>query len=78
MGIRVNSVSPGVINKSKRKNSEVEKKIIPLQRSAEVKEIVDLILFLSSNKSSYINGQNIVIDGGMSLKCPFYSASKFI
>lgn len=78
MGIRVNSVSPGVINKSKRKNSEVEKKIIPLQRSAEVMEIVDLILFLSSNKSSYINGQNIVIDGGMSLKCPFHSASKFI
>lgn len=78
MGIRVNSVSPGVINESKGKSSEVEKKIIPLQRPAKVKEIVELILFLSSNKSSYINGQNIVIDGGMSLKCPFHSASKFI
>ena len=42
--------------------SEVEK--ISLKRIATTNEIADVILFLASEKSSYVNGQNIVVDGG--------------
>ena len=37
---------------------------IPLKRIASVKEISKTILFLTSEDSSYINGQNIIVDGG--------------
>ena len=39
-------------------------KKVPLKRMANVEEICDLLLFLISEKSNYINGENIVIDGG--------------
>ena len=35
-----------------------------LGRAAEVQEIIDLILFLASEKGQFINGENIMIDGG--------------
>ena len=35
-----------------------------LGRAAEPQEIVDLILFLASDKGQFINGENIMIDGG--------------
>jgi NAD(P)-dependent dehydrogenase (short-subunit alcohol dehydrogenase family) len=36
----------------------------PLGRAAEPQEIIDLILFIASEKGQYINGENIMIDGG--------------
>ena len=35
-----------------------------LGRAAEPQEVIDLILFLSSEKAKFINGENIMIDGG--------------
>ena len=35
-----------------------------LKRSAEPQKIVDLILFIASDKGQFINGENIMIDGG--------------
>ncbi len=68
--IRVNAVSPGLTEtdlmlsntKAAIIKSEIEK--ISLKRIASTNEIADIILFLASEKSSYINGQNIVADGG--------------
>jgi len=68
--IRVNAVSPGLTEtdlmlsntKEDILKSEIEK--ISLKRIASTNEIADIILFLASEKSSYINGQNIVADGG--------------
>ena len=68
--IRVNAVSPGLpetdlmLSNTKEDiiKSEIEK--ISLKRIASTNEIADIILFLASEKSSYINGQNIVADGG--------------
>ena len=36
-----------------------------MKRMASVNEIASVVLFLSSNNSSYINGQNIIVDGGL-------------
>ena len=39
---------------------------MPLGRMANTLEIIDPILFLLSEGASYINGHNLVVDGGMS------------
>lgn len=68
--IRVNSISPGLtetdlmLNNTKKEIIEEEIKKIVLKRTAKTHEIANLIMFLASDKSSYINGENIVIDGG--------------
>ena len=70
--IRVNSIAPGLTNTKMMKKSTTDKNIeetikrIPIARVAETDEIAQLVLFLSSNNSSYINGQIISIDGGLS------------
>ncbi len=67
--IRVNSISPGGISRSQSKS--FKKKYISktlLNRMAKEEDIINLIIFLSSEKSSYITGENITIDGGYSIK----------
>ncbi len=75
-GIRVNSVSPGstitdvtrqLFYDDENDKSNLANRIlsfIPLSRPGEVEEIADTVLFLASDSSSYINGHNIVVDGG--------------
>lgn len=67
--VRVNSVSPGFTNT---KQSSVERNSAPgseaskslLGRAAHPKEIAEVILFLLSDRASYIVGQDIIVDGG--------------
>ena len=42
-------------------------KIIPLHRMGKAEDIADVIEFLCSDKASYITGQEIIVDGGLSL-----------
>lgn len=66
-GIRVNSVSPGGVENNH--NKIFKKKYsykVPMARMGNKEEIASVILFLSSKESSYITGQNIVVDGGYS------------
>ena len=68
--IRVNSISPGLTDtdlmKENTKENIIQEEIkkISLKRVASTNEIAAIILFLASEDSSYINGQNIVVDGG--------------
>lgn len=68
--ILVNSVSPGgIFNNTSPQSKLFIKKYCqknPMKRMASVDEISDFILFMSSDKCSYLNGQNIILDGGMS------------
>ena len=68
-GIRINSVSPGPFpsHSSQENEPELIKKIIekvPLGRIGNINEIKGPILFLASPASSYVNGANLVVDGG--------------
>jgi NAD(P)-dependent dehydrogenase (short-subunit alcohol dehydrogenase family) len=67
--IRFNSISPGAFPKStKQFRIKLMKKYkIPLLRFGRPEEIAGPVEFLLSNKSSYINGTNILIDGGWSV-----------
>ena len=66
--IRINSVSPGGIYRNQPK--KFVKKYLdktPLKRMGKESDVVNTLLFLSSNLSSYITGQNIIVDGGYSV-----------
>lgn len=80
-GIRVNSVCPGSVDTAMIRSmeehafpGEPEKaradftKGIPMKRYAKPQEIADFILFLSSDKSTYITGNCYTIDGGIVAK----------
>ena len=66
--IRVNCLSPGGIYIKKFKTFIKKiKKLIPLNRMANKNEYNEVIQFLCSDASSYMTGQNIVIDGGRTI-----------
>lgn len=69
-GIRVNCVSPGMINTSFHNTftkPEVRTNVAaatPLRREGEASEVADLVLYLASDSSSFINGESVEINGG--------------
>ena len=70
--ISVNCVSPGATNTAMTAGMppEIAQNVnekIPLRRFAEPKEIANVHLFLASDESSYITGQVIFVDGGISV-----------
>ncbi len=65
-GILVNAVSPGTVTSSKNSDPDfsLPSELSYAGRTGTARENANLICFLASDKSGYINGQNIQIDGG--------------
>ncbi len=74
-GIRVNTVSPGgvegpIAGKSIKQDSLFKRRYIsktPLKRMTRPEDIANAMIFLASNASSYITGNDIRVDGGISI-----------
>ena len=75
-GVRINSVSPGWVDTNMMKETIDGYKDVgcksayenvglgPMKRPADPREIADVVFFLCSKEASFINGSDIVIDGG--------------
>lgn len=74
--IRVNAVAPGLIMTPRIAASRTEDSLeravrsIPLRRIGQPSDIASALLFLISDLSSYITGQTIVVDGGVTGRFP--------
>jgi len=73
LNIRVNSISPGLIitpmfPEEKRKDEKFKQwvdAIVPMKRMAKAEEVANCVLWLCSEQSSYVTGDDMVIDGGL-------------
>lgn len=66
--IRSNAIAPGFIETEMTddlKNKDEYLQSIPMKRFGSVQEVADVVLFLASDMSSYVNGQVISVCGGM-------------
>lgn len=80
-GIRVNAICPGLIEtgmtefifeRAREKGQEDRiGHLNPLKRGGAPIEIANMALFLASDEASYVNGQAIAVDGGLSASHPF-------
>jgi NAD(P)-dependent dehydrogenase (short-subunit alcohol dehydrogenase family) len=77
-GIRVNAITPFTFLKEESRDfylnnkpvMELYEKITPLGRMGTTEDSARAIAFLCSSQSGFINGQNIFVDGGLSLVWP--------
>lgn len=70
IGIRVNAVSPGTVQKGDRPfyDADWHTSLTPLGRMGHAREVASVVGFLCSPAASFVTGQNIVVDGGVSLQ----------
>lgn len=68
-GIRVNAVAPGWVETEMTADTmpEESKELTPLKRNAKPDEIANVVSFLLSEKASFINGETITVDGGLTV-----------
>jgi NAD(P)-dependent dehydrogenase (short-subunit alcohol dehydrogenase family) len=73
-GIRVNGVLPGIIRTplaapivDDPATAAEYLQTVPMRRFGEPSEVASVVLFLASDESSYMTGQNLVVDGGTTL-----------
>lgn len=72
-GVGVNAVAPGLVMTDMvagliKKDPDKYLNRVPLHRIAEPKEIADVVLFLASERSSYMTGATVDVTGGMLMR----------
>ena len=72
-GIRCNAVGPGLVPTEGTGNvyddprvREVRAGAVPLRRLGTPEDIAEVVAFFASDKASYVNGQTVYVDGGIS------------
>jgi NAD(P)-dependent dehydrogenase (short-subunit alcohol dehydrogenase family) len=80
-GIRVNAVAPGLIetpmtaplysDARARGREDRIGQLNPLRRGGQAEEVAQAVVFLASDAASYVNGQVLVVDGGLSSSLPY-------
>ena len=70
-GVRSNVVSPGLVRTAlseafytDEKTRAAREKVVPLRRIGRVDDIADAVLYFASERTSYVTGEEIIIDGG--------------
>jgi len=65
--ITVNAIAPGFITSDMTKDLDEDqlKKMVPMNRFGSAQEVADLLIFIASDKASYITGEVININGGL-------------
>jgi len=65
-GIRVNVVAPGIVDTKELSAEQTERyrRIVALGRLGRPEEIADVVVFLGSDRSGYLTGETINVDGG--------------
>lgn len=64
--IRVNAISPGGVSSGQNEEFKLKySRRVPLGRMADSMDMVGAVLYLASDASSYVTGQNLIVDGGL-------------
>ena len=64
--VRVNCISPGgIFNNQDSDFVQMYSRKVPMERMGKEEELLSTLEYLISDESSYVTGQNIVVDGGL-------------
>ena len=81
-GIRVNAIAPGFTRTAMYERvtgsdavRDAVNSVLPLHRAGTAEEIAEAVLYIGSDKASYLTGQTITIDGGLMAGWPLFPAA---
>jgi NAD(P)-dependent dehydrogenase (short-subunit alcohol dehydrogenase family) len=73
-GVRVNAVAPGLIDAGMSAPIYADAEVrrareskVPLGRLGRAEDVAKAVLFLASEEASYVTGQNLLVDGGVTM-----------